>query len=96
MNHEILTNELDDETKLLISISDGQPKAMDDYTGNYAIDDMRNTIAEFERKGISFLAAAIGQDKDIISNIYREDRFLDITDLKELPSKLVKVISRYI
>lgn len=55
-----------EQTKLLISLSDGQPKAMEDYTGDYAIDDMKQTIAEYERKGITFLAAAIGQDKDII------------------------------
>lgn len=84
------------QTKLLVSISDGQPKAMDDYTGSYAIDDMKNTIAEFERKGITFLAAAIGQDKEIISEIYGENKFLDITNLEDLPSKLVKVISRYL
>jgi len=84
------------QTKLLISISDGQPKAMENYTGDYAIDDMKNTIAEFERKGITFLAAAIGQDKDVISHIYKEDRFLDITNLEKFPSKLVKIISRYL
>ena len=84
------------QTKLLISISDGQPKAMDDYTGAYAIDDMKKTIAEFERKGITFLGAAIGQDKDIISNIYGENKFLDITNLEQLPSKLVKIIARYL
>jgi len=84
------------QTKLLINITDGQPKAMEDYTGNKAISDVQKTIAEFERKGITFLAAAIGQDKDIISKIYKNGRFLDITNLNELPSKLVKVISRYL
>ncbi|MCR8634585.1 vWA domain-containing protein [Paenibacillus radicis (ex Xue et al. 2023)] len=84
------------QTKLLISISDGQPKAMEDYTGNYAIKDMQQTIAEYERKGITFLAAAIGQDKDVISHIYGNERFLDITDLKELPTKLVRIIARYL
>ncbi|WP_051620445.1 cobaltochelatase CobT-related protein [Paenibacillus sp. UNC451MF] len=83
-------------TKLLISISDGQPKAMDDYTGNYAIKDMQQTIAEYERKGITFLAAAIGQDKDVINQIYGNERFLDITNLTELPAKLVRIISRYL
>lgn len=29
---------------------------MDDYTGNYAAQDMQQTIAEYERKGITFLA----------------------------------------
>jgi nitric oxide reductase NorD protein len=84
------------QTKLLISISDGQPKAMDDYTGNYAIKEMQQTIAEYERKGITFLAAAIGQDKDAINQIYGNERFLEITNLTELPAKLVRIIARYL
>lgn len=84
------------KTRLLISISDGQPKAMEDYTGNYAIRDMQQTIAEYERKGIAFLAAAIGQDKDVIQHIYGNERFLDITDLHEFPAKLVRIIARYL
>lgn len=84
------------QTKLLISISDGQPKAMDNYTGSYAARDMQTTIAEYERKGIVFLAAAIGQDKDVIGQIYGSERFLDITDLNELPAKLVRIIARYL
>jgi len=84
------------QAKLLISISDGQPKAMDDYTGDYAVNDMQQTIEEYERKGVRSLAAAIGQDKDIIHAIYGNDRFLDITNLHELPAKLVRIIARYI
>ncbi|WP_409346743.1 vWA domain-containing protein [Paenibacillus sp. MBLB4367] len=84
------------QTKLLISISDGQPKAMDDYTGSYAARDMQQTIAEYERKGITFLAAAIGQDKDVINRIYGNERFLDIANLKEFPAKLVRIIARYL
>lgn len=84
------------QTKLFISISDGQPKAMDNYAGSYAVKDMQQTIAEYERKGITFLAAAIGQDKDVISQIYGKERFLDITDLKEFPVKLVRMIARYL
>jgi len=84
------------QTKLLISISDGQPKAMEDYTGSVAVTDMQQTIAEYERKGIVFLAAAIGQDKDVIGQIYGDGKYLDITDLAALPAKLVRVIARYI
>ncbi|MFC3745166.1 vWA domain-containing protein [Paenibacillus sp. GCM10012306] len=85
-----------EQTKLLISISDGQPKAMENYTGRYATSDMQQTIEEYERKGITFLAAAIGQDKDVISEIYGNERFLDITNLRELPAKLVRIIARYL
>ncbi|GED59443.1 nitric oxide reductase activation protein NorD [Brevibacillus formosus] len=84
------------KTRLLISISDGQPKAMDDYTGSYAVTDMKQTIQEYERKGVTFLAAAIGQDKDVISEIYGNERFLDITNLHEFPVKLVRIIARYL
>lgn len=84
------------QTKLLISISDGQPKAMENYTGSLAMQDMQQTIAEYERKGVTFLAAAIGQDKDVISQIYRGERFLDITNLNELPAKIVRIVSRYL
>ncbi|WP_409175875.1 vWA domain-containing protein [Brevibacillus fortis] len=84
------------KTKLLISISDGQPKAMDDYSGSYAVTDMKQTIQEYERKGVTFLAAAIGQDKDVISEIYGNERFLDITNLHEFPAKLVRIIARYL
>lgn len=83
-------------TKLLISMSDGQPKAMDDYTGSTAAQDMHETIAEYERKGVTWLAAAIGQDKEVISQLYGKERFLDMTNLHELPGKLVRIISRYL
>lgn len=83
------------KTKLLISISDGQPKAMPNYTGELAVSDMRSTIKEYTRKGITFLAAAIGDDKEIIENIYGENCFLDISDLNKLPANLVSIIARY-
>lgn len=82
--------------KLLISISDGQPKALPDYSGNIAIKDMKQLIKEYDRKGIIFLAAAIGQDKETICEIYGQERYIDITDLKQLPVRLVKTIARYL
>lgn len=83
-------------TKLLFSISDGQPKAMPDYTGESAVQDMKQVIREYERKGIFFLAAAIGQDKQTICDIYGQEHFIDITDLKQLPVRLVQMIARYL
>lgn len=83
-------------TKLLISISDGQPKAVPDYTGSLAEKDMKQIIQEYSRKGVVFLAAAIGQDKETICDIYGQERFLDITDLKQLPVRLVQIIARYL
>lgn len=83
-------------TKVIISISDGQPKAMPDYTGEKAAYDMKDTFQEFRRKGIRFLAAAIGQDKEAIRELYGAENTLDITDLKQLPARLVQVIVRFL
>ena len=82
-------------TKVIISISDGQPKAMPDYTGEKAARDMKDTLQEYRRKGIQFLAAAIGQDKEAIRELYGAENTLDITDLKQLPARLVQVIARF-
>lgn len=82
-------------TKLIISISDGQPKAMPDYSGEKAACDMKDTLQEFRRKGIQFLAAAIGQDKEAIRELYGAENTLDITDLRQLPARLVQIIARF-
>ena len=84
------------KTKLVISISDGQPKAMPDYTGEKATHDMKDTLQEYRRKGIQFLAAAIGQDKEAIRELYGAENTLDITDLKQLPARLVQIIARFL
>lgn len=95
----LLANALSQETattKVLLSISDGQPKAMPDYTGKKAREDIQQVIVDYERQGIIFLAAAIGEDQEIIRDIYGEHRFLDITDLKQFPEELVRLLARYL
>ena len=81
-------------TKLLILISDGQP-ADYGYDGSAAEEDLRGIKQEYQRKGITFVAAAIGEDKDCIERIYG-DSFMDITDLNQLPMKLTSVVKRHI
>ena len=83
-----------EDVKLLILVSDGQP-ADDGYYGTAAEEDLRGIKQEYQRKGILFVAAAIGSDKENIERIYG-DSFLDITDLNKLPTKLAGVIKRFI
>ena len=83
-----------EEVKLLILISDGQP-ADDGYHGTAAEEDLRGIKQEYRRKGVLFVAAAIGNDKENIERIYG-DSFMDITDLSELPAKLTSVVKRHI
>lgn len=83
-----------EDVRLLILVSDGQP-ADSGYYGTAAEEDLRGIKQEYKRKGIVFVAAAIGDDKANIERIYG-DSFLDITDLNELPKKLTEVVKRYL
>lgn len=83
-------------TKLLINISDGQPKAMPDYTGKKAQADLEEVLKEYKRQGVIFLSAAIGEDKELIHSIYGDNSFLNISDIKQLPRELLLLISRFI
>ena len=80
--------------KILILVSDGQP-ADSGYSGSAAEEDLRGIKQEYQRKGILFVAAAIGDDKQNIERIYG-DSFLDISDLNQLPTKLTAVVKRHV
>ncbi len=80
--------------KLLILVSDGQPADIG-YDGTAAEEDLRGIKQEYQRKGIVFVSAAIGDDKPSIQRIYGTS-FLDITDLEQLPSKLTAVVKKHI
>lgn len=82
-----------EEVRILILVSDGQP-ADAGYSGTAAEEDLRGIKQEYKRKGILFVAAAIGEDKPNIERIFG-DSFLDITDLNQLPVKLIAVIKRF-
>jgi cobalamin biosynthesis protein CobT len=82
-----------EEVKILILVSDGQPAAPG-YYGSAAEEDLRGIKQEYRRKGILFIAAAIGDDKQNIERIYG-DAFMDITDLNQLPVKLTVAVKRH-
>lgn len=85
--------ERDAERKLIIMISDGQP-ADHGYMGTAAMADIQSVLRECDRDGIMYIAAAIGCDQEVIKTIYGEKHFLDISNLNELPNKLMGLISR--
>jgi len=83
-----------EDVKILILVSDGQP-ADTGYSGTAAEEDLRGIKQEYQRKGILFVAAAIGEDKENIERIYGNS-FLDITDLSQLPIKLTSIIKKHL
>ena len=64
------------------------------YQYHEAEEDLQGIKQEYRRKGIVFIAAAIGDDKPNIECIYG-DAFLDITDLSQLAVKLTEVAKRH-
>jgi len=83
-----------EDVRILILISDGQP-AHYGYSGTAAEEDLRGIRLEYKRKGILFIAASIGSDKENLQRIYAES-FMDITDLSRLPVQLTEVVKRHI
>lgn len=84
-----------EEIKLLILISDGQPYHIQEYYGEKAKKDLRTAKMELERKGITLFSAAIGEDKELIEDIYGTG-YLDISDIHLLPECLMNLIINYI
>lgn len=84
----------DADIRILFLISDGQP-ADDNYMGEPAFEDLRNVKLQCERDHILLITAAIGEDKEAIQKIYG-DSFLDISDLEQLPKKLIDILKHYI
>ena len=83
-----------EQVKLLIIISDGRPNH-DNYGGDGAAEDIRAICKSCKRKGIEVIAAAIGDDRKAIQDIYR-DQFLDISDLSKLPKIFVDIVKKRI
>ena len=83
-----------EDIRLLILVSDGQP-ADSGYYGTAAEEDLRGIKTEYRRKGICFIAAAIGEDKESTERIYG-DSFMDISDLHTLPIALTNAVKRFI
>ena len=87
-----LLNERPEEIKLLIIISDGLPNHYG-YRGEEAKKDIQEIMRKCKHKNIEVLAAAIGDDKDQVKEIYG-DHFIDISDLSLLPKMLTKMVKK--
>lgn len=79
--------------KVLFNITDGQPNDHD-YGGEPAFDDLRDITRYCERKHIALAACAIGSDRRTIEEIYGSQHFLNISNLDELPTRLVKILKK--
>ena len=79
---------------MLILISDGQPNG-DGYKGRTAYEDLKGLAKEAKRSKVNLIAAAVGDDKEIIKSIYGNS-FLDITNMNSMPKDFVRLLQRYL
>lgn len=83
-----------EELKMLFLVSDGQPSALN-YSGDLAKEDLKTLKGNLKRQGILLFAAAIGDDREVIEDIY-QDGFLNISDISKLPVRIAKKILSYL
>lgn len=81
-----------EEVKLLFIISDGQPAA-NGYHGRPAIEDIKNVVSDAKKSGVLVFAAAIGDDKPTIAEIYGEG-FCNISDMERMPKVFANLIKK--
>lgn len=79
--------------KLLFVISDGLPLA-EGYRGEAGIADTRRERGKLEHRGIHVMAAAIGEDRELIRRIYGKG-FLNISDTERIPAAMAGIIRQY-
>ncbi len=79
--------------KLLFVISDGLPLA-EGYRGEAGIADTRREREKLEHRGIHVMAAAIGEDRELIRRIYGKG-FLNISDTERIPAAMAGIIRQY-
>ena len=81
--------------KLLLVITDGEPSARS-YYGTPAINDSRDTVDDYFKKGIKTIALAIDGTISNIKEIYGDDKLIVVDDLADLPSVLTGILKRQI
>lgn len=80
------------DKKIMIIISDGLPHSMI----GHAETRLRDLVKEYVKGGFNVFVAALGSDKAKIDKIYEDVSFIDITDLSELPTNMLRAIKRTI
>ncbi|MGN0477614.1 MAG: nitric oxide reductase activation protein NorD, partial [Ruminococcus sp.] len=82
-----------EDKKIFFIISDGQPSGTG-YSGLEACKDCAEIAEKYRKKGFTFIATAIGNDKERIKAIYGSENFLDISDLSQMAGRLTKIIRK--
>ncbi|HUV02861.1 MAG TPA: VWA domain-containing protein [Desulfobacteria bacterium] len=84
-------NRREENTKLIILLSDGKPLDHD-YHGDYAIEDTRMALREAQRYGIkSFCITVDREAAAYLPRMYANSRWVVIDDVMKLPNKITRI-----
>ncbi|MBW2573450.1 MAG: VWA domain-containing protein, partial [Deltaproteobacteria bacterium] len=88
-----LLEKVSSKVRLLIILGDGFPNDLD-YKKNYAIEDTRKAIFEARSKKIHTHAITVNISGDSrLNDLYGNDRYNVISDVQELPDRLLRIYS---
>ena len=94
-------SERPEETKICFIISDGLPSAYG--SKELAYGDIKDTLMDYSKKGVKYIACGLGNDASNIKDIYQQGlspkvraEFLDCSDPSKLPVAIVRSIRELI
>lgn len=84
----------DADVKMMFIISDGQPYSYNYSTTQKISKELSDIVDSIAKNDIEIIACGIGDDKARLKAIYKNHKFLDISDPMDLPKKLVDLVKR--
>ncbi len=90
-----LLNGVDAKNRILITISDGKPDDLNDYRGEYGIEDTRKALIEARRSGIHPYCITIDEKaRDYLPHLYGPAAYTLVREVAELPLKVSDIYRR--
>lgn len=87
-----LFQQVDARLRLLVILSDGQPKDYDEYREEYAIEDTRHALIEAKFAGVQpFCITIDDQVQPYMRYMYGPANYIIVDDLKKLPLRMPEV-----
>lgn len=79
------------DKRILFFICDGTPNQISERPAEEELQEIADDAC---KKGIDMFILGLGSDSPLIQGIYKNQRFLDISDPKEMPRKLAQLIKK--
>jgi nitric oxide reductase NorD protein len=88
--------EVQAQTKLLVTLSDGKPDDYsDEYRGDYGIEDTRHALLESHRSGIKAFCITIDSEaREYLPHMYGAANWTLVDDVTRLPLKVAEIYRR--